>query len=206
VAERRREQVRNSLRAHVLAFFAGRRVDEFSLDDLPFDTTPLRQTIPALRLLRVAPSQDESCVYTSLGLWEATASERDRHGLLEFVLGARTDSPDHLQLLAMTASYHADPAQRLGLGHTLPIGRPWTRGANCDHLLVSRPYPWGRALEVCALDGDHAHFLSLLPITSAEQEFKVERDVRGEDGLEALEQLFDTAAIEWRRPDRPSVV
>jgi Suppressor of fused protein (SUFU) len=200
------EQTESSLRAHVLAFFAGRRVDELRLDDLPFDTTPLRHALPALRLVRVAPSSSDGWVYTTLGLWKVTVGERDRHGLQEFVLGGSTDSVDHLRILAMTANYHADPAERLGVGHTLPIGQLWTPGATCDHLLVSRPYPWGRALEICPLGNDHVHFLWLLPITRAERDFKAERDARGDDGLEALERLFDDAAIEWWRPNRESVV
>jgi hypothetical protein len=207
MAEQTRDQINESLRLHVRSFFAGRRVDELELADLPFDTEPLQTVLPDLRLLRIRPEGNgEEWVYTTLGAWEITAPERGEQGLQEFVLGASEDRDIHLQILGMVAHYHADPAERLGVGHTLPIGRPWVPGSTCDHLLVSRPYPWGPKFEICPLGEEHVHFLWLLPITKEEREFKAERDARGENGLEELEQRFDAAAIEWWRPARPSVV
>jgi hypothetical protein len=199
--------VDEALRAHLRSFFADRTVEELRLGDLAFDTEPLRHVLPDLRLARIPPGErDEEWAYATLGVWQVTAAERERHGLVEFVFGAADDRDVHLQILGMVAHYDADPAERLGVGHTLPIGRPWVEGSRCDHLLVSRPYPWGPKLEVCPLGDDHVHFLWLLPITKRERDFKAERDDRGENGLEALEQLFDAAAIEWWRPDRPSVL
>jgi hypothetical protein len=195
------EQVKTALRTHVSAFFDRHRVDELELDDLPFDPIPLRRSLPNTSILRVAPGPKFGLwVYITSGAWSATRDERDEHGLSEFVLSAEHDDALHLETLCMTTSYHADPKHRLGPGHTVPIGRPWIDGADADHLLISLPYPWGRDLEVCALGDDHIHLFWLLPITKAERDFKADC------GLEALEEKFDAAAIEWWKPERQSVV
>lgn len=207
MAEQARDQINEALRVHVRSFFMGRRVEELELGDLTFNTEPLQRLLPGLRLLRIWPEGDlGEWVYTTLGAWEVTRDERDEHGLQEFVFAASEGGDMHLQILGMVAHYHADRTERLGVGHTLPIGRPWMEGSRCDHLLVSRPYPWGPKLEICPLGGDHVHFLWLLPITKEERDFKAEKDERGENGLEELEERFDAAGIEWWRPDRPSVV
>jgi len=203
----RHQEIDEKIRDHLSSFFRERPIEELALDDLPFPTAPLEERLPQLKLVRVAPGDDVGdWVYVTIGAWRTTVDERDQHGLLEFILGAAEDHPSHLETLGMVANYHADPAERLGVGHTLPIGRPWVAGSSCDHLLVSRPYPWGPKLEICPLGDDHVHFLWLLPITNEERDFKSERDERGENGLEELERRFDAAGIEWWRPDRPSVV
>jgi hypothetical protein len=142
VLDEKHDETTETLRRHVRSFFAERSIDELGLDDLPFDTEPLRRALPALKLLRISPWQaGAEWVYTTLGAWDITARERDQHGLQEFVLAASEDRDVHLQILGMIAHYHADPAERLAVGHTIPIGRPWVEGSQCDHVLVSRPYP-----------------------------------------------------------------
>jgi hypothetical protein len=84
--------------------------------------------------------------------------------------------------------------------HSLPIGEPWLEGATCDHFLVSLPYPFGEDLEICRCDETQVQILWLLPITAAERGFKKA------NGVDALEELFDRAAIEYWRIDRDSVV
>lgn len=68
------------------------------------------------------------------------------------------------------------------MGHTVPIGRPWAERSDCDHLLVSLPYPWSPEFEVCDWEQGHIRVLWQLPVTAAEKAF------RHEHGLEALEQ------------------
>lgn len=200
VTELKPDAVDAVLHDHVREFFAGHQVDVITQKDLPFETTPLQRCLPRFHVLRVAPGSTFGLwVYVSAGAWEVTADERQQHGLSEFVLSG-PEHGTHLETLAMISHYHADPAHRLGPGHTVPIGRPWIPHASCDHLLISLPYPWGRDLEVCALGDDHIHLWWLLPITERERAFIAE------EGLEALEQRFDDCAIEWWEPDRPSVV
>jgi hypothetical protein len=111
---------------------------------------------------------------------------------------ADRETPRLVELLAMLAYYHRD--FRLGLGHTLGLGEPWLPESTCDSILISKPYPFGPDLEVCAINGQHVHFLWALPITSAERAFKVEA------GLEALEQRFDDVGLRYWLHDRESVV
>jgi hypothetical protein len=132
-------------------------------------------------------------VYATIGAWEARNDPR-----LEFVLVAPKQDLRHVELLFMAAWYHGRRA--LGRGHTLPIGEPWLPGSDCDFLLVSTPYPFGPNLEICNLPDGHVHILWLLPITTAEREFKVR------EGLEALEQRFETGALKFWLPGRGSVV
>ena len=111
------------------------------------------------------------------------------------------DSPVHRQAQTMTAWYHAGPpSQRLDHGHTLPIGEPWLPGSQCDHLLVSLPYPWGPQFEVCHWADGHIRLLWLLPITRSERDYKITH------GLEALERRLEQADINPLDPHRPAVV
>jgi hypothetical protein len=101
----------------------------------------------------------------------------------------------------MTAYYHAGQTpQRLDVGHTVPIGEPWLPGSTCDHLLVSLPYIFGSDFEMCRWRNGHARVLWLLPITSAEREFKIEH------GLDALEERFEAESVDYTNPLRGSVV
>jgi hypothetical protein len=98
----------------------------------------------------------------------------------------------------MSAWYHG--RYGLGAGHTFPIGEPWLPGSACEFFLVSLPYPFGPKLEVCNVSDSPVQVLWLLPITAAEREFKFR------EGPEALEQRFDTCALEYWAPGRASVV
>ena len=182
--------------AHVRRFFAGHRVDVREPPD-----ARVHDRIPGFSIAAVAPGPViGKHVYVSIGCWDAV-HDAD-HGL-EFILVAPDATPRHPLLMTIAAYYHANPNDadfRLDVGHTVPIGEPWSPGSACDHLLVSLPYPFGRELEICAWDGGHARLLWLLPITAAE------RDFRTANGLEALEQRFDDAALQYWDIERASVV
>ncbi|WIN00644.1 suppressor of fused domain protein [Actinoplanes oblitus] len=158
---------------------------------------PISDTVPSLRILCLTPPEGGR-LYATVGLWDVT--QREGHGL-EFLLHAPAADDVHVETLSMVAHYHAGGGDyTLGLGHTVPIGRPWLPGSQCDHLLVSLPYPWGPDLELCTLPAGHAQVLWLLPITEAEKIYRHAHD------LEALEQRLETAAIHPRDPLRPSAV
>jgi Suppressor of fused protein (SUFU) len=180
-----------ALDEHVRRFFAGR-----SVDAVTWHAGPIRGANPHFRVLRVAPTAPGRLwQYVSVGGWAATA---DRDAGLEFVLSSPVETDRAVELLAMTVYYHGD--ERLGLGHTVPIGEPWLPGSACDHLLVSLPYPFGPDLQLCHTADRHVDFLWLLPITKAEREFTMEH------GLEELEQRFDAAGLRYWEPERASVV
>ncbi|WP_254507213.1 suppressor of fused domain protein [Anatilimnocola floriformis] len=180
---------REVIREHLRRFFAGHSCDEHV-----WTLGPALDELPRLFVLEFAPGpQSRLWTYVTVGAWEVRAEPR-----LEFMIAAPDQDQRHVELLFMTAWYHGN--RGLGTGHTLPIGESWLPGSKCDFFLVSLPYPFGPQLEICNLPDWHLHVLWLLPITSAEREFKVR------EGLEALEQRFDAAAIEYWSPNRPSVV
>src|SRR5690349_20086497 len=181
---------------HLREYFAGHRVEVREPAD-----AHVRERIPGFSFAAVAPGPViGKHVYVSMGCWDAVHD--GEHGL-EFVIVAPDAAPRHALSVTMAAYYHANPDDagfRLDLGHTVPIGEPWSPGSSCDHLLVSLPYPFGRELEICEWENGHARLLWLLPITAAEKDFKAA------NGLEALEQRFDDARLEYWNPRRASVV
>jgi hypothetical protein len=183
-----------SIRNHVERFFTGHSVD--SAEAIP---GPVRQRVPEFDALRVGPGPRlGKWTYVSSGCWQAT--HVNEHGL-EFAIVTPTETPRAAELLAMTAYYHAgEAAQRLDVGQTVPIGEPWLPGSVCDHLLVSVPYIFGPDFEMCRWNGGHVRLLWLLPITSAERDFKAEH------GLEALEQRLESEGVDYPNPLRRSVV
>lgn len=186
------EAVYPALRAHVRRFFEGHRRHETEYTAGPAGRVP-----SGFRAVRAAPGpRTQMSVYLSLGAFEGA---RDPAGIIEFVFAASQLDPCYVELLAMVAYYHR--TEVLDVGHTVPLGGGLS-GGTCTHLLVSRPYPFGPELEVCQLgDGpDPVRFLWLLPITEAEKRY------RHGHGLEALEQRFDEARLNWAFESRESVV
>jgi hypothetical protein len=179
------------LRQHVRTFFKGPPEEEHC-----WTVGPAADILPRLRIIEFAPGPRANLwVYVSLGAWEANP---DGDAKLEFLIMAPYQDLRHVELLTMTVWYHS--RQTLGLGHTFPIGEPWLRGSLCDHMLVSRPYPFGPELEICQLGEQHLHVFWLLPITPQERAFKVA------NGLEELEQRFEAAGLQYANPLRSSVV
>jgi hypothetical protein len=185
------DDVCGALEEHVRRFFQGHEVQAFT-----WRAGPIVHTNPHFRVLRVAPTSPRGLwTYVSVGGWAATA-ETD-HGL-EFVLTVPAETPRAVELLAMTVYYHA--GERLGLGHTYPIGEPWLPGSHCDNILVSLPYPFGPDLQLCHIGDRHLDFLWLLPITEQERAFKIAH------GQEALEARFDEIGLRYWEIHRDSAI
>jgi hypothetical protein len=117
---------------------------------------------------------------------------------LEFIILASDENTKYVERLAMTTFYHA--RHRLGLNHTFPLGEPWVANSTLEYCLVSRPYPLGMDFEICNIESGHLHFFWLLPITESERNFKVEK------GVEALEEKFEEAELEFWDSERKPVV
>jgi hypothetical protein len=187
------EEVFDGIRSHLARFWPDRPQEEFV-----WTLGPIGASLPRFRVRRVAPVEPtDPWVYVTVGAWEATAE--GAHGS-EFFLLSPEENPLHVELLAMVAHLHADPRYRLDVGSTVNIGRPWMEGAASDHLLVSLPYPYGRALEHCELGERHVRFLWLVPITAAEA------NVVRAKGLETLERLLEQSNVDVIAPERPSLV
>ncbi|WP_433890640.1 suppressor of fused domain protein [Streptomyces sp. CA-111067] len=186
---------RSALLGHLRERFPARVIDELPAIDARIDNRA-----PGFQVLRVHPAHPgDWWLHVTSGCWEST--QHEGHGV-EFVLAAPRDEWLNLESATVNAYYHCGPAhQRLDVGHTVTIGRPWLDDSPCDHYLVSLPYPFGPDFELCTWgDGAHARILWLLPITGAEKDF------RHEAGLEALESRFDEQAINPVDPQRASVV
>jgi hypothetical protein len=184
-----------ALEKHVHSVFAGHQIER-----LTWDTGPIYERVPGFRVYAIAPGPRgrNAWTYMTAGCWQAV--HQDGHGF-EFVLATREFTMRAVELLARNAYFHAGPAgQRLNLGHTVYLGEPWLPGSACDYGLISLPYPWGPGLERCQWDGGHARLLWLLPITEAERELKMEH------GLEALEDRFQAARLDFANPSRGSIV
>jgi len=176
---------------HYKEFFEGH---DFEM--LSWELGPIKEVVPGFQVIRFAPGPKINMwVYCSVG---ASEIEHSDSGLHEFVVVSPVESNRLVEMLAMVTYYHSN--HNLGFGHTLPIGEPWLEGSSCENWLISLPYPFGEALEILPLNNIHAHVAWLLPITNAERDFKVQYD------LEALEQKFDDAELEYWEIQRDSVV
>ncbi len=186
------DDVCGALEEHVRRFFGARHVDVRTWTG----GGPIHDVNPHFRVLRVAPDRSGGLwQYVSTGGWAATAGHD--HGL-EFVISTPIETDRAIELLAMVVYYHRE--DRLGLGHTVPIGQPWLPGSRCDHWLISLPYPFGPDLQLCRVGDRDVDFLWLVPITKAERDFKVAH------GQEALEQRFEAAGLRYWEPERASLV
>lgn len=181
---------------HQHRYFTGHSVSERRLA-----SGRIAERVPGFYVHEFGPGpRYDGWTYTSVGVWAAVHDAETGHGL-EFVLSSQRRDERIVELLTITAYYDAGAdTQRLGLGHTVPIGEPWLDVSPCDHLLVCLPYPYGPDLEHCDWSGGHARHMWLLPITQAERDYKVEH------GLEALEQRLESATALPTDPARASVV
>jgi hypothetical protein len=154
---------------------------------------------PHVRVLRVDPE-------TRGGLWlhvSSGASQPGDHAPpssegSEFVLVTPFKTLRAVELLAMVVYFHG--VQELNVGDTVSVGEPWLPGSTCGHLLVSNPYLLADELWTLPLPGRTVNFRWVIPITAGERAYAAER------GLEALEERFEQAGLEYWDPHRQSVV
>lgn len=178
------------IRRHLAAVWPDQAQQEFT-----WELGSIGNQLPGFRVRRIAPSKpDEPWIYLTVGAWQATSDGHD----LEFFLLSPTESPRHVETLAMLTSFHAQ--YRLSVGRTVAIGRPWLDRSAADHLLVSLPYPFGPRLEHCELPDRHVRFLWLVPITAAEAGYARQL------GTEALEQLLEDSGADLLAADRRSLL
>jgi hypothetical protein len=180
-----------ALRKHYKRFFRSHDQAEFS-----WDKGPLRSKMPDFRVMRFTPGpQTTLWTYLTIGAWEVDHCPTHRH---EFFVIAREPHDSHVETLAMMAYYHLK--NRLGLGHTLPNGRPWLPGSTLDHFLLSLPYTFGPKLEELSVGDVEIQVLWALPITESEVRF------RHDHGLEALESRFEDCDLEYWDHQRGAVI
>ena len=161
----------------------------------------VRSVTKSFRVCRVHPGKEnpiEPYVYLSLGASELTAGSGTG---LEFFLLSRDRQDEHVKNIAEIGARHANIPGGLTPGSVLPMGRPLLKNATVDHLLVTLPYPYGPALEeVASPPGTQIRVLWLLPITRSEASFAKK------NGVEALEQKFESVYMDFTEFGRASVV
>lgn len=104
-----------------------------------------------------------------------------------------------VELLYFTAHYNRTGA-KLGLWDSVNFGRPWLVGSTCQYGYISLPYLDGPPLENLQTEHSIVKFYWLIPVTSAEVEYKKSH------GVEALEKRFEKWGLDYANPLRKSTV
>ena len=165
-------------------------------DELVPKRAALQELLPGFRVRRIAPLLPGGpWLYATSGAALAAAEGEDG---AEYVVLAPAEDPVLVEMLAALASVNADPARRLGVGSLVALGRPWTAGAQADHLLVLPPYPFGPGFEVFELGGRRVVVLWLVPVTPAEA------DLVRTEGYAAFERLIIAGLVDVADPARDS--
>lgn len=154
---------------------------------------------PHVRVLRVDPeSRGGLWLHVSSGASLPVEGAPAGPQGSEFVMVTPFKTLRAVELLAMVVYFHG--VQELSVGDTVSVGEPWLPGSTCGHLLVSAPYLLADELWTLPLPGRTVNFRWVIPITAAERAYA------GERGLDALEQRFEQAGLEYWDPHRQSVV
>jgi hypothetical protein len=182
-----------ALNHHLEHFFIGHTVSRVARK-LPHGR------LPDFSVYEISPGQKfNGWLYVTDGCWMMGESSQG-HGL-EFCLAVNQKSERQVVLLSMLAHYHAGyRSHYLDLGHTVPIGEPWSVGSVLNHELIALPYSLGTEFEHYEWGSGHGRILEVIPISERERDYKVKH------GLEALESRFEKASIDFTNPLRKSVI
>jgi hypothetical protein len=177
---------------HLKTFWKGRSITQLRIEE-----GPILDNISEFSILRFSETREKPYwIYSTLGCFQIDSG----HERYEFFLLSPKECPQHELTLSMLAHFHSNSRYRLKLGSIVEIGDPWLPGSTCDHLLISLPYTFGRNLEWLELPDFCVRTLWALPITRSEAEFA------RREGIESLEQKFDSAMVPYLDPKRHSVV
>lgn len=160
-----------------------------------FNNEPIHELLPMFKVLKFKPNENRnSWIYATCGM-----SGKDKGQGLELFILAPTENDFLIDLLAAIAHYHVS-GNILGLGHTVNFGCAWYEDSKCDHGLISLPYLYGPNLEWLETNFINIRFLWLIPITAEELQYKKD------NGIEALENVFEETNFNYIDPFRNSVV
>ncbi|MEJ0103910.1 MAG: suppressor of fused domain protein [Bacteroidota bacterium] len=129
---------------------------------------PVKNVAPELEILEFAPSSKRKMwTYATAGMPGIADTNP-----LELHLFSPVQTDIHVETLAVIVHFHRT-GQKLDIGHTLNIGRPWLPHSKASYGLISLPYLDGPELEWCNVGDRRVRFLWLIPITEAERDYKV---------------------------------
>ncbi|MBS2531622.1 suppressor of fused domain protein [Catenulispora sp. NF23] len=175
-----------ALDAHVASYWPTRHREV-----LTWGKGPIEERVPGFRVLRVEPAQAlDAWVYVSVG----ASTSAETSGLEYFVMSPAKDDLI-VETLAMVAHFQSFAAHPLAIGSIINIGRPWFPGSQCDHLVVTLPYPFGPSLEIA----EAARFVWLVPITASEAAF-----IR-ESGFDTFEDRLEASGVDVIDPKRRAI-
>ena len=173
---------------HARQFFAGH---EISLRQWVLGPAPEEMT--DVRILEIAPGPRlPEPIYLTAGAWRGALRP------LEFLIIGQGHRDAYVELLTMIAWYAR--THSLGLGHSVSIGKPLVDGSACEYVYLTLPYLFGPELEIVPTREGERQILWTFPITAQEKGFL------NAEGLDALEQRFESAEVEYWSPTRRSVV
>ena len=129
------------------------------------------------------------CCYATVGMG----------GGIEAFLVTPEENSRAVEFLYSLAHFHRTGAP-VGLGHTVYFGEDLWDGSGLDHGFLSFPYIEAPGFESFECGDVRTEFAWLIPITAAERNYKKE------NGVEALETLFEEHSLDYLNPSRASLV
>ncbi len=162
---------------------------------IKWDKGPVDQLKPDFSVLEFPPNQNRNMwTYATVCM-----SPLEDDPMIELHLFSDKQNSNLVELLTVVANYHQNTA-RFGLNHTMNFGRPWQVNSPCSFGFVSLPYIDGPDIEIFRKDGFASNCYWLIPISESEVDYK-ERN-----GVEALEQLFESKGLDYLNPNRKELV
>lgn len=156
---------------------------------------PIEKLPSIFRVLEFPPSKSRSMwTYATCGM-----SNLDKLNPIELHIFSSKKDDTIIELLTAITYYHNNSSS-LNLGHTVNFGKSWQDNSKCKFGLISLPYLDGPGLENFNLSDLVVKCYWLVPITEEEVEYK------RNNGMEALEEQFDSAQFNYIDPSRKSVV
>ena len=166
---------------------------DFSINKL--EKGPVHELPKGFCVLKFAPTRKRNMwTYATCGM-----SQEFDSSIIELHMFSPNENDFIIELLTVVAHYHKT-GLRLGLGHTVNFGTPWHKDSLCNYGMISLPYLDGPALEWLITQNVTIRFLWLKPITTEEVKFIKQ------NGLEALEELFDKYEYNYLDYFRKSVI
>jgi len=148
------------------------------------------------RILEFEPNKDRDYwIYATCCMSQELDSKR-----LELFLLSNKQDEGLIEILTAVAYYHRNTA-KLDLYNTVNFGKPWQNDSKCTFGYISLPYLHGTALENLYIDAlGNINFYWLIPITEEELLYKQN------NGIEGLENLFESKSINYLNAERLSLV
>lgn len=169
----------------------------WSLDNAYFislEEGPMKSYNPHFTIMVNPPTEQRKMwTYATVGMSDTKDEPIELH------LFSDRENDDIAELLTVVA-YYKLTENKIGLDDTVYFGKPFVINSNCEYGLISLPYLDGSKLENLKIGNKEISFYWLIPIT------KRERDFRWNDGIDKLEELFETKQFNYLNPYRKSLV